>query len=66
MLDNLAIDIFAVADLEHRYFVSQFVDEVNDSIVAVANSEAIRVASKLFEATWPGIIRQCPDSLYDS
>src|SRR3990172_7988886 len=66
MLDYLAIDIFAVADLEDRYLVLQIVDEVNDSIVALANSEAIRVTSQLLETTWSGISRQCPDPLYNS
>ena len=42
------------------------VNEVNDSIVALADSEPIGVARKLLTAVWPGVFCQGLNSLDDS
>lgn len=53
---NLAVDILSVADLENRDFTSLVVYQIDNAMVALPNSEPIRVSRQLFTSVWPGIV----------
>ena len=55
-LDNLAVDILTVANLEDRYLAQLIIDEVYNSVVALTDSEPVRVACKLFAAVRSGVV----------
>jgi hypothetical protein len=58
MSSNLTVDVLAVADLEDDDLASLLINEVDDSVIALADSEPISVARKLFAAARSGVFRQ--------
>lgn len=56
-LDNLAVDVLAVADLEDRNLTSLIIDEVHNAEVALADSEPVCVACEFFATVRPGVVR---------
>ena len=40
-LDNLAVHILAITDLEDGYFAALIINEIDDSIITLANPETV-------------------------
>jgi hypothetical protein len=59
-----AIDILSMSYLKYCDFFARVIDEVNDSIVALANPVSVVVASELLGIVGPGV-RPKPCDLFD-
>jgi hypothetical protein len=66
LLDNLAVDFLAIADLEYRHFAPRIVGVVYDAIIALPNPEAVGVSRQLFVSVWPGVVRERLNPLNNS
>ena len=62
-LDDLPIDFTAMANSINGDFLALVVDEVNDTVVSLADPVAIVVASELLGAVWPRVFDQGMSSL---
>jgi hypothetical protein len=52
--------------LKYRYFSTRVIDEVNDSIMALANPVSVVVAGELLGVVGPGVRRKPCDPFDDS